>query len=449
MRSLRKTFTLPQDGFSHVVIPVLGILIFAALASYTFLRISHASTGDKLYTFKSGIAGKCLDDYAQSAINGTKVDIYTCNNTAAQQWSMQKNGSTIMLVNTNGACLDNYGNKNANHNPVIVYTCNKNDAAQQWLQVGTALKNPATGKCLDDPYSTTVDGTQLGIYTCNGTGAQQWTAVAVSSSNTGGGAGTGSGSGSGSGSGTGTGTGTGTGSGGSSSTPTTGSPTTATCSGAKPVAPVNGYSLAKCEDFNNGLGAFGAYSGGGGGTVVGSGRVASQCSATGGYLRMLQSSNGATCGGWMNGFSQRYGLWEVRMKAASTGTSGSAPHPVLILWPEDGNWTSELDWFETNLGDSAGGYLHCTSKSGNASGNCYVLPSNSVDYSQWHTYSFVWTASSMSGYIDGQQWWSTTNTSSFQPLGASNLTIQLDNLTGKTPVKTGEMDIDWAHMFKG
>ncbi len=224
------------------------------------------------------------------------------------------------------------------------------------------------------------------------------------------------------------------------------SPTAATCPHPKPTAPVTGYTISACEDFNNGLGAFAPYSGGGSGTVVGTGRTPSQCTVTGGMLELKQDSNGATCGGWMNGFDQQYGYWEVRMRAYSTGNSnGSEPHPVLILWPGDGQWTSELDFFETDIGNPAGGFLHCTS---NPSQNCYVLPSNSVDYSKWHVYGIQWTANSMTGYIDGTKWWSTSDISSFNPLADSNLTIQLDNLSGSTPVDPGEMDIDWAHMYK-
>jgi hypothetical protein len=31
------------------------------------------------------------------------------------------------------------------------------------------------GSLLDDPNSSTTSGTQLQLYTCNGTGAQDWT----------------------------------------------------------------------------------------------------------------------------------------------------------------------------------------------------------------------------------------------------------------------------------
>jgi hypothetical protein len=229
-----------------------------------------------------------------------------------------------------------------------------------------------------------------------------------------------------------------------------GTPTTVdgtTCSAPTPVAPVTGYNSVQCQDFNDGLGDFGAYDGGGSGTVVGDGRVASQCTVSDGYMHMVQSSDGATCGGWMPDFQQQYGLWEVRMRAYTTGTSGSEPHPVMILWPSSGAWTSELDWFETDIGSPAGGFLHCTSAAGDASGNCYVIPSNSVDFAQWHVYSILWTPTTMSGYIDGTLWWTSSNTSSFQPLAGSYLTLQLDNLSGSTPVDPGEMDINWVHMF--
>jgi Ricin-type beta-trefoil lectin domain len=53
-------------------------------------------------------------------------------------------------------------------------TCN-GTAAQQWhLDSSGQIWNPHAGKCLDDPKSSTTDGTQLQIYTCNLTKAQWW-----------------------------------------------------------------------------------------------------------------------------------------------------------------------------------------------------------------------------------------------------------------------------------
>jgi hypothetical protein len=134
------------------------------------------------------------------------------------------------------------------------------------------------------------------------------------------------------------------------------------------------------------------------------------------------------------------------MRAYSTGSSGSSPHPVLILWPHNEDYNAELDYFETDLGQPAQGYLHCIGES-NVFNNCFHIPNNPVDYSKWHVYSFLWTNSGMTGYIDGKKWWSDNNSNVVPPESVEQ-TIQLDNLTGSLPVKSGEMDVDWAHMYK-
>jgi hypothetical protein len=221
--------------------------------------------------------------------------------------------------------------------------------------------------------------------------------------------------------------------------------TAGTCGGSAntPNAPITGYTIKKCEDFTNGFGAFSGYSGGGDGTVVGRGRVAGQCTAANGILTLTQNADGATCGGSMSSFSQKYGYWETKMKAYTTGTSGSAPHPVLITWPDAENWPvgGENDYLETDIGDTeVGVFLHCPT---NAGGNCFHA-SKALDMAQWHVYGFEWTPTSMTGYIDGQLWYTT---SGINPAGAMHQTIQLDNLTGKTPVKSGKMEVDWVHMY--
>ena len=375
----------------------------------------------------------CLDNNGGRSTSGNKVDVYGCNGLAAQKWTLVSEGSNRFEVkDAAGTCLDDYQDGGSG-SKVIAFKCNASDHAQIWSWEASKIENTFKAVCINDPAYKTTNGTQLIVYSCSanikGSSNELWYEAALKSATT-----TPSAPVSGS-------------SGSSSSSSATSSNTTAaTCPYPKPVSGVTGYTIAACEDFNSGLGDFGPYSGGGSGTVVGTGRIPSQCTVTGGMLELKQASNGATCGGWMNNFDQRYGYWEVKMRAYSSGTgSGSEPHPVLILWPGSGSWTSELDFFETDIGNSAGGYLHCIS---NPSQNCYSLPSNAVNYSQWHVYGIQWTPTSMTGYIDGTKWWSSSNTSSFQPLADSNLTIQLDNLSGSTPVKPGEMDIDWAHMYK-
>jgi RHS repeat-associated protein len=118
----------------------------------------------------SGMAGKCLDDSANSTTAGGKVDIYSCNGGAAEVWAVQSDGT----IRINGQCLDVKGAGTANGSLIDHYTC-VGQANQQW-KVGSnhSVVNPVSGMCLSDPNASTTDGTQLIIANCNGQPQQQW-----------------------------------------------------------------------------------------------------------------------------------------------------------------------------------------------------------------------------------------------------------------------------------
>ena len=118
----------------------------------------------------SGISGMCLDDAADSAVNGNKIDIWGCNSTPAQQWQYSNGTLTI-----NGKCLDVLGaNSTADGTLVDLWACT-GAANQAWKVVNNTLVNPQSGKCLDDPGFSTTPGTQLVIFDCNGGSNQAWT----------------------------------------------------------------------------------------------------------------------------------------------------------------------------------------------------------------------------------------------------------------------------------
>ena len=116
----------------------------------------------------SGLSGLCLDNFANSYNPGTKVDIYGCNPSGAQQWNVNNN-----QVISNGLCLDVYGAQTGNGAPVDLWNCS-GAPNQVWLVQNGTLYNPASGRCLDDPAATANQGTQLQIYDCDNTPAQQW-----------------------------------------------------------------------------------------------------------------------------------------------------------------------------------------------------------------------------------------------------------------------------------
>jgi beta-glucanase (GH16 family) len=114
----------------------------------------------------------CLDDRSASTANSNPVQIYTCNNTSAQQVTVVSAGSTLHIL---GKCVDIVGGGTADGTLVDLYDCN-NTGAQVWEpQSNGELYNPQSNKCLDDPNFSTTPGTQLQIWDCAGSANQEWT----------------------------------------------------------------------------------------------------------------------------------------------------------------------------------------------------------------------------------------------------------------------------------
>ena len=118
----------------------------------------------------TGYGSLCVDVRGASAANLTPVQVYTCNGTAAQQWTVAA-GNTLQAL---GKCLDINGGGTSNGTTVDLYDCN-GTGAQVWQpQSGGALYNPQSGKCLDDTGWSTTPGTQLQIWSCTGSANQNW-----------------------------------------------------------------------------------------------------------------------------------------------------------------------------------------------------------------------------------------------------------------------------------
>lgn len=120
----------------------------------------------------SGIAGKCLDDNGGSNVDGTAVQLWDCNGSAAQLWSAYTDGS----LRVEGKCLDATGAATADGTKVEIWGCD-GGGNQVWQAYDGGYRNPVSGRCLDDPSSSATNGTQLQLWDCNGTNAQKWSAL--------------------------------------------------------------------------------------------------------------------------------------------------------------------------------------------------------------------------------------------------------------------------------
>ena len=157
--------------------------------------------------------GKCLADPGDRTANGTRVFLTQCQQVRAERWTIAADGT----VRVNNHCLDIAGSGSAAGQQAILWGCT-GGRREIWTQgiagelvspaFGLCLTDPPTGKtnsvvpvmgacriardglwtlpaqpilaavagkCLDDHFSSGVNGNPVDMYSCNGTVSQAWT----------------------------------------------------------------------------------------------------------------------------------------------------------------------------------------------------------------------------------------------------------------------------------
>jgi len=155
----------------------------------------------------------------------------------------------------------------------------------------------------------------------------------------------------------------------------------------------------------------------------------------------IRGDSKGTTGGMAWSGDQRFGKWEVRARFPK---GDKQYHPVLLLWPE-GKWPDggEVDFAETTSASSdVSFFLHYSSS------NKQKSAEKPLDLTQWHNYAVEWANGRITGYIDGQQWFQSTEASTLPP-GQMHLAIQLDYFPdgGGSPKPT-QMDVDYVRIYK-
>jgi hypothetical protein len=111
----------------------------------------------------------CLYDAGDSGVNGTKVEVWSCDRKAAQQWTYLPDASPdsegTLLIHGKCATVRKAGPR---HSPRVVLENCTGAPSQQWtLQLGTEwLANFAFNGCMDDAGGSTRNGTWVGISAC-------------------------------------------------------------------------------------------------------------------------------------------------------------------------------------------------------------------------------------------------------------------------------------------
>ncbi|MFJ9343782.1 ricin-type beta-trefoil lectin domain protein [Streptomyces sp. NPDC101733] len=110
-----------------------------------------------------GASGKCIDVESGGTADGTPVQIYSCNESKAQQWRLT--GNTVRAL---GKCLTASGTK------LLLSSCDGSTKQEFVHRSGdNSLYNPATKQCVDVPNNA-AEGSDLQLWSCNATAPQQF-----------------------------------------------------------------------------------------------------------------------------------------------------------------------------------------------------------------------------------------------------------------------------------
>jgi ricin-type beta-trefoil lectin protein/putative Ig domain-containing protein len=116
-----------------------------------------------------GEEGKCLDDTGNSSANGNKVQIWSCNGDAAQNWTYAEDGT----LRIHGKCLDDTGYGTKLGTKLQLWSC-LNHTNQMWTAVNTVnLYNALARDCLSVPNAG--NGVQVELGYCEWDPQAEWT----------------------------------------------------------------------------------------------------------------------------------------------------------------------------------------------------------------------------------------------------------------------------------
>ena len=136
------------------------------------LTFGSSSGGGTSTTFVGQLSGKCLSVTGGSTADGATADIYDCNGSPSENWTVESNGTIVGGLS--GECLEVAGGSTANYAGVDIGTCD-GAASQQWtVEANDTIVGAQSGKCLSVTGGSTADRAPADIYTCNGSGSETW-----------------------------------------------------------------------------------------------------------------------------------------------------------------------------------------------------------------------------------------------------------------------------------
>jgi len=118
----------------------------------------------------TGVGGRCVDVPESNSASGTGLQLFQCNGTAAQAWTLAGDNTLRAF----GKCMDVRKGAVTAGTVVQLWDCN-GTPAQSWIaRADRTLQNTKSGLCLDAEGGSTANGTRLLVWTCTANANQQW-----------------------------------------------------------------------------------------------------------------------------------------------------------------------------------------------------------------------------------------------------------------------------------
>ena len=143
-----------------------GTLSVAYVAAYETTAPVAGLTGALV-----GYHGLCVDDTHSKTTDLNPIQVYGCNGTNAQQWTMDPADGTIHLL---GKCLDVLHSGRQDGTPLDLYHCDQTGAQDFVPQSNGTLLNPQSSKCLYAPPNASQWGTPLTLWDCASITNEEW-----------------------------------------------------------------------------------------------------------------------------------------------------------------------------------------------------------------------------------------------------------------------------------
>jgi hypothetical protein len=169
--------TVQSDGDlaapTETPISVDGDTVTVSIPAGTAELLTFGSpSGEESATFVGRLSGDCLSVTGGSTANGAAADIYTCNGSSSENWTVESNGTIV--GGPSGECLEVAGGSTANQAAVDIGTCD-GAASQHWtVEANDTIVGMQSGKCLSVTGGSTAVRSPADIYTCNGSGSEIW-----------------------------------------------------------------------------------------------------------------------------------------------------------------------------------------------------------------------------------------------------------------------------------